>query len=189
MSLLHRTARRSFKIALSSNTSAISRLPFVARPLSSKAPKQGENELLKNAPGWRHEDASESEASVKADREPAFRNVQDLQDETAEHMKRNGSHSSNTTVDSMKDAANNMKDKVSQKSKEYTEKGKEYYEKTKVEAGEVTEDILQGRAKINASPKDESVLGSVKAEAQKAKEHAQESFESAKKAVGMDPNN
>ncbi|KAF9178239.1 DnaJ sub C member 7, partial [Haplosporangium sp. Z 11] len=143
MSLLQRTARRSFSIALSNNTSATSRLPFAARAFSSNAPQWGHNELLKNAPGWKHENASASEASVKADRDPQPTNIQDLQRETVEHVKKTDSRGNKSTIDSVKDVANMMKDEASKKGEEYMEEGKEAFNKAKTQASNMTEDIMR----------------------------------------------
>ncbi|KAG0271881.1 hypothetical protein BGZ95_000258 [Linnemannia exigua] len=113
MSLLRLTARRSLGTALSSTTPAVCRIPVLARPLSIyTAQRQQREDLMKHAPGWKHENASESEASVKADREPHSRDVTHMQQETIKHMKEE------------EDVIDNIKAKVSETASEFVDKAK-----------------------------------------------------------------
>ncbi|KAF9156899.1 hypothetical protein BG015_010834 [Linnemannia schmuckeri] len=112
MSLLRITARRSLNAALSNTAPAVARVPLLARSLASNA-AQKDDELIKHAPGWKHENASESEASVKADREPHSRDVSHMQDETVKHLKRGE-----------EDFVDNLKAKASDTAEEYVNKAK-----------------------------------------------------------------
>ncbi|KAG0057454.1 hypothetical protein BGZ83_010022 [Gryganskiella cystojenkinii] len=50
------------------------------------SPQNFKKDQLKSAPGWREEDASESEADIKADREPLPRGIKELQKESIETL-------------------------------------------------------------------------------------------------------
>ncbi|CAO3570337.1 unnamed protein product [Mortierella alpina] len=143
MSLLRVTARRSLNVALAHNSPAIARVPVLARTFSTNTTlQQQENELLKHAPGWKHENASESEASVKADREPHPANVEHLQNETVKHLKNDRS----TSVQDLKEEAE--------------KKGKEFIDKAKSEIPRQEESVIDG-VKAGAQKVTEFVKGSV----------------------------
>lgn len=74
--------------------------------------------VIKHAPGWKHEQASESEANVKADREPHPRNIEHLQNETIDHLHGDG----DTLLKDMKEKAQAVGRNVAKASKECTDK-------------------------------------------------------------------
>ncbi|KAF9080872.1 hypothetical protein BGX23_001561, partial [Mortierella sp. AD031] len=116
MSLLLRvTARRSFNTALVNTHPVVARAPLLARPFSNHAVQANEQkeELMRHAPGWKRENASESEASVKADREPYTQDVSHMQNETVKHLK-NGEEN----------AVDNLKTRAAEITKEYVDKAK-----------------------------------------------------------------
>ncbi|KAF9159312.1 hypothetical protein DFQ26_006711 [Actinomortierella ambigua] len=61
---------------------------------------QGE---LKSAPGWKEENATDSEADVKADREPLPKNVKELQSESIQNLR-----SKETLFDKVQDEAQHL---------------------------------------------------------------------------------
>ncbi|KAF9987649.1 hypothetical protein BGZ75_000296 [Mortierella antarctica] len=136
------TARRSLNVALVHNSPAIARVPVLARTFSTNTTLQQENELLKHAPGWKRENASESEASVKADREPHPANVEHMQNETVRHLKNDGS----TSVQDLKEEAE--------------KKGKEFLDKAKSEIPQQEESVIDG-VKAGAQKVTDFVKGSV----------------------------
>ncbi|KAF9114769.1 hypothetical protein BGX27_009890 [Mortierella sp. AM989] len=158
MSLLRNPARRSFNVALSNNLPAVTRLPLIARTFSSSQNKNKE-ELLKHAPGWKDEHASESEAIVKADREPHYPDLDHLQRQSVEHLK----GQSDDAVQDLKDKAQAVGDNVSEHTKEYAHKAKEEVQKS-----------------------NETLVDGVKIGAEKVTKFVKESVDTAKKAVGMD---
>ncbi|KAI8597126.1 hypothetical protein EDD21DRAFT_447269 [Dissophora ornata] len=88
MSQLRTTVSRSFSLAQKNGAAPVAAfLPHWVRSFSSSP--QGLNKkkaVLKNAPGWNPALATESEADVKADREPLPGNVEELQRETVRIM-------------------------------------------------------------------------------------------------------
>ncbi|KAK3809190.1 MAG: hypothetical protein J3Q66DRAFT_353180 [Benniella sp.] len=203
MSLFRYTASRT----LIANTRAIPRLPLVAvRPFFSPAPQvEEERDLLKHAPGWKHENASQSEANVKADREPSPPNVKHMQNESVEHLKGKAddmSKSATSTMQDLKGKAQEMSENMSGQSQEYARKAMEVGENMVENVSETTRGAgeyasKQGRemsekakteaskAKKGAEAAGENVMGSVKAGAEKVTQFVKESVDSAKKAVGM----
>ncbi|KAF9962799.1 hypothetical protein BGZ65_007891 [Modicella reniformis] len=198
MSLLRLTAHRSINAAVIHNTRAIIRLPIVAtRTFTSTLPNgvpqiehHPKHDIVKNAPGWKHENASQSEANVKADRAPHPSDLRTLQDESVEHLKNIfSSSSSQSATQTAKEAVNDLKNKaqsmgenLSQKAKgvgenmventmgttrtagEYaTKQGKEMADKSKMEAE---------RVKKGVEEKGESWKDSVKSGAEKVKKDA-----------------
>ncbi|KAG0371326.1 hypothetical protein BC939DRAFT_478681 [Gamsiella multidivaricata] len=146
MSLLRHTARRSFNVALTYNTPAVARLPLFARTISSQAPLFNQKEVIKHAPGWKQENASASEATVKADREPHPKNMKDLQDETVEHLTSDSTHA----VHDLKNEAESMGKKAAAAGERMTENlsgnSKEYADMAK-NAGERISKNLSGNSK------------------------------------------
>ncbi|KAG0203964.1 hypothetical protein BGX28_003932 [Mortierella sp. GBA30] len=82
-----KAAYQFFNEIVASNSTHSARLSVITRAFFSNARQGKESELLKHAPGWKHENASESEASIKADREPQPETLEYLQDETTKHLK------------------------------------------------------------------------------------------------------
>ncbi|KAF9899017.1 hypothetical protein BX616_003361 [Lobosporangium transversale] len=261
MSLLRHTVRRSFNVAIANkNTPAVTRIPLVARTFSSNTPQYNDQNLIKHAPGWEEGNASASEASVKADREPHPEDVRHLQNESVKHLKDKHGDSA-SMVDDLKikaqDAGENMSNQakqyankamnrgetLAQQGKEYAQKAmnvgenmsesltgqsKEYAQKIKNAAEDMTGDLSgkgqeyankakgagaeaakqgqqyaekakqageevskQGqqygeKAKQQAQQASETMMGGVKAGAEKMTQFVKESVDSAKKAVGMD---
>lgn len=161
---------------------------------------------MKHAPGWKHENASQSEANVKADREPAPPNVEHLQNESVEHLKGKGdtmSKSATSAMHGLKNKAQAMSENMSGQSQEYARKTMEAGENMVENVSEKTRGAgeyasKQGRelsekaqaeankAKKGAEAAGENMMGSVKAGAEKVTQFVKESVDSAKKAVGMD---
>ncbi|KAF8948791.1 hypothetical protein BGZ46_005296, partial [Entomortierella lignicola] len=117
---------------------------------------------IKHAPGWRGENASDSEASVKADRENHPANVEDLQKQSVEHLKSDSDHAIHGLKEKVEKAQHIVEENVSQ----VEENTKEFAEKAKKEFGKSGENIVDG----------------VKSGTDKATEFVKESFESVKKA-------
>ncbi|KAF8929264.1 hypothetical protein BGZ47_001173 [Haplosporangium gracile] len=176
MSLLRITARRSLNATLSNTTPAIARVPLLARSLASNAAHK-DDELIKHAPGWKHENASESEASVKADREPHSRDVSRMQDETVQHLKRGE-----------EGFIDNVKAKTSETAEEYVNKAKsagqhakeEYGDKAK-KAGQEAKDKTQAMGS-KMSDQAKKVGEEAKSMGSKASEYGGEYVDQAKKA-------
>jgi len=205
MTLLRFTAvPRSINAAVIHNTRAIIRLPLVAsRTFVSGGPQVDRpQDILKNAPGWKHENASQSEANVKADRSPHPADVRSLQNESVEHLKRSGAHGntfSSTTqsaaqtargaVEDLKKKAQSMGENISEQSKEYTQKAKQVGEnmventmdstRTAGEYAAKQGQEMAGKAqteadrmKKGAEQKGEKVMENVKSGAEKVKQEA-----------------
>ncbi|GJJ78756.1 hypothetical protein EMPS_11115 [Entomortierella parvispora] len=148
MSLYRHSVRRSMNVALANpSTTAHLRPPALSRALSNNAQfnelhqRKKDKTVIKHAPGWKQEDASESEANVKADREPHPRNVEHLQRETVDHLHGDG----DTLLTDMKERAQVIGKNIAKASKEYsdkaqgvgdslTEEGREYLKVAKNEA-------------------------------------------------------
>ncbi|KAG0007371.1 hypothetical protein BGZ80_004735 [Entomortierella chlamydospora] len=123
MSLLRHTARRSFNAVLANNTTAFSRLT-IARGFADHSPQsRGQDNEIKHAPGWRSEDASESEANVKADREDRTpdTNTEHLQRESVEHLMNQVDHA----IHGLKEEVQSAKTNVVKNAKEYANKASE----------------------------------------------------------------
>ncbi|KAF9313140.1 hypothetical protein BG003_005603 [Podila horticola] len=83
MSILHKTARQSSSLASLWRSSSLAQV----RTFSFGA-YNFQKDILKTAPGWDDDNATESEADVKADREPLPKNVEELQKESVENLHR-----------------------------------------------------------------------------------------------------
>ncbi|KAG0034616.1 hypothetical protein BGZ81_003929 [Podila clonocystis] len=83
MSILHKTARQSSSLAFLWRSSSLAQV----RTISIGA-YNFHKDTLKTAPGWDDDNATESEADVKADREPLPKNVEELQRESVESLHR-----------------------------------------------------------------------------------------------------
>ncbi|KAF8986681.1 hypothetical protein BGZ52_008139 [Haplosporangium bisporale] len=81
MSLLQKTARQSASLASLWRNSSLAQV----RTFSIGA-YNFQKDSIKTAPGWSHDDATESEADVKADREPLPKNMEELQKESVENL-------------------------------------------------------------------------------------------------------
>ncbi|KAG0279016.1 hypothetical protein BGZ95_002530 [Linnemannia exigua] len=90
MSVLSTTSRHTVALARRMGRSLI--LP--AAPLSHLNRSFWRKDMIKSAPLWKDENATESEADVKADREPLPHNVHELQRESIKVLqsKHNGNH-------------------------------------------------------------------------------------------------
>jgi len=133
MSLLRITARRSINAALYNTFPAVARVPLAARALSSNAAQSDNEELIKHAPGWKHENASDSEAIVKADREN-HRDVSHLQNETVKHLKKGEEDFVDNIKTRVTETAKDYVDKAKSMGSHVSEQGGEYVDKAK-EAG------------------------------------------------------
>ncbi|KAF9919972.1 hypothetical protein FBU30_010302 [Linnemannia zychae] len=109
----------------------------LVRNLSNQAAHSEDSEgLMKHAPGWKHENASESEANVKADREPQPQDVSHLQDETVKYFKKDGEED---FLDNLKakatEGATSLLHKAKSIGSQASNQGGEYMDKAR-EAGE-----------------------------------------------------
>ncbi|KAF9350236.1 hypothetical protein BGX26_011550 [Mortierella sp. AD094] len=177
MSLIRHTARRSFNVVLVNNTPAVSRLPIIARAFSNNGSQYKDQDAIKHAPGWKNENASESEASVKADREAHPPSTEHLQRESVEHLKSYGDHA----IHDLKNKAQAVEENVSKNAKEYANKAKKEAENVSENAKEYAD-----KAKKEAEKSSETLVDGVKSGAEKVTQFVKESVDSAKKAVGMD---
>ncbi|KAF9138851.1 hypothetical protein BGX30_008648 [Mortierella sp. GBA39] len=134
---------------------------------------------MKHAPGWKHENASESEASVKADREPHFRDVSHMQDDTVKHLKQGG-----------EDLVDNLKTKATETAQEYVNKamsmgsqvsdyGGEYVDKAK-QAGQQAKEEYGGKAQKASQQAKEEVGDKTQAMGSKMSDQAKKVGEEAK---------
>ncbi|KAG0341660.1 hypothetical protein BG000_008350 [Podila horticola] len=81
MSILHKTARQSSSLASLWRSSSLAQV----RTFSFGA-YNFQKDILKTAPGWDDDNATESEADVKADRESQPKSVEMLQRESVERL-------------------------------------------------------------------------------------------------------
>ncbi|KAG0223742.1 hypothetical protein B0O80DRAFT_432967 [Mortierella sp. GBAus27b] len=211
MSFLSYTTRRSLNVGLS-HTRPVARWPLAVRTLSSAATQPRERDAIKHAPGWRHEDASESEANVKADREPPPQDVKSMQHESVKHLKDRASGdelSSSATTAATTQAIHDLKNKAQSLGEDLSGMGHEYAQKARGVGEKVAENVTQAttaagdyagkhgqefsdKTKEAVRPTTgpgagtgENVMGSVKSGAEKVGRFVKESVDSAKKAVGM----
>lgn len=112
--------------------------PLLYRPQSS-APQPQENNSIKHAPGWRHENASQSEANVKADREPLSSNVQSMQKESVRHLKDKDGSTTATASRVMQD----LKNKAQSVGENLSGQGQQVAQKAKSVMGGQEEEISQ----------------------------------------------
>lgn len=92
--------------------------------------------MLKHAPGWKRENASDSEASVKADREPHPPNVEHMQNETVKHLKN----------DRGSPSVQELKEEAEQKGKEFLNKAKD---QTQQKEESVIDGVKTGAQKVS----------------------------------------
>jgi len=134
---------------------------------------------MKHAPGWKHENASESEASVKADREPHSRDVSHMQDDTVKHLKRGE-----------EDLVDNLKTKATETAQEYMDKAKsmgsqvsdyggEYVDKAK-QAGQQAKEEYGGKIQKASQQAKEEVADKTQAMGSKMSDQAKKVGEEAK---------
>ncbi|KAG9062908.1 hypothetical protein KI688_004505 [Linnemannia hyalina] len=161
MSLLRLTARRSVNSALFNGTPGFARVPLLARSLASNAAQKDEKEeLMKHAPGWKHENASESEASVKADREPHSRDVSHMQDDTVKHLKQGEEDfvdhikaKATETAQGYMDKAKSMGSQASDQGGEYVDKAKQAGQQAKEEYGDKNQKASQQAREVGDKTK------------------------------------
>ncbi|KAI1316109.1 hypothetical protein EDD11_010423 [Mortierella claussenii] len=182
MSLLRHTTRRSFNVAMI-NTPAVARLPLFARTFSSQTSLFKDKNVIKHAPGWDHEKASASEASVKADREPHPKNVEHLQQETVKHL-----HQDNGDVlNDMKNKAQSVGENVSQQTKEYANKAKNIGENLADQGKDMSENLSQVAQDAIKNSKEAVAhkVGETNAEnlAEQGKEYAEKAKQGAQQAA------
>lgn len=166
---------------------------------SNAAQKEEREELIKHAPGWKHENASESEASVKADREPHARDVSHMQNETVKHLKRgeedfvdNLKTKATETVQEYVDKAKSMGTQVSDNGGEYVDKAKQagqqakelYGDKTKKAGQQAKEEVGDKTQAMGSKMSDQAkkVGEEVKSMGTKVSEYGGEYVSQAKKA-------
>src|SRR5690606_5089756 len=79
-------------------------------------------DVIKSAPGWDSDLASESEADVKADRDPLPRNVAELQRETVEVIREKDNGASN--IKEFDQATTELEEEIQRVGQEINQRGK-----------------------------------------------------------------
>ncbi|KAF9307889.1 hypothetical protein BGZ91_008117 [Linnemannia elongata] len=179
MSLFRLTAHRSVNTVISNSTPAVARVPLLVRSLASNtAQKEEKEELIKHAPGWKHENASESEASVKADREPYAQDVSHMQHETVKHLKRgeedfvdNLKTKATETAQEVMDKAKSMGSQASDYGGEYVDKAQQAGQYAKEEYGDKAKKAHQ-QAKEEVGDKSQALGSKLSDQAKKVGEEA-----------------
>ncbi|KAF9941631.1 hypothetical protein BGZ75_003464 [Mortierella antarctica] len=195
MSMLRLTPPRLLASARATGAApAAALLPHWTRPFSSSSQNHKKMDVIKSAPGWQEELASESEADVKADREPMPRDIHQLQYESVKAI-REKHHSS------MEDAAQTLKHDFDKAARELNKEVKRFGQemgqtkdqlknefKNKGEEGFKTmkgfERKVEG-VKTHMEHSEDSVMDEVKAGAQRMTNFMKESLDTVKKTVGL----
>ncbi|KAI1300848.1 hypothetical protein EDD11_005938 [Mortierella claussenii] len=159
---------------------------------------------IKSAPGWNPDNATESEAEVKADREPMPSHVKELQDETVETIiEKHGEtfrHSrtvgkDGVTTEDLHIKVEELEDELGQKlGKDMNGKGEKIIDKWAHRAQEAGEKLgkttgaVKGRvdhAEGRIEDAGDTVVDEVKLRAQKVTSFVKDSLDSVKKTVGL----
>ncbi len=158
-------------------------------------------DVIKSAPGWQEELASESEADVKADREPMPRDIHQLQHESVKAI-RDKHHNNNN---SMEDVAQTLKQDFDKATRELNKEVKKFGQEmgqtkehlkhefqSKTEEGFKTMKGFERKAegfKTHMEHSEDSVMNEVKAGAQRMTNFMKESLDTVKKTVGLGSTN
>ncbi|KAG0198461.1 hypothetical protein BGX28_008070, partial [Mortierella sp. GBA30] len=152
-------------------------------------------DVIKSAPGWVEELASESEADVKADREPLPRDLRELQDETIEAIRSRHHTEMETAAHNLKQdfdkATRELKKEVKRFGREMNQAEDEFI----MDSGQEGFDALKGLdlglkdksegVKTHVEHAEDSVIDEVKAGAQRMSSFMKGSVDSVKKTVGL----
>jgi molecular chaperone GrpE (heat shock protein) len=143
--------------------------------------------VLKSAPGWSSDKATESEADVKADREPLPKNVRELQKETVEIIVESEGFSVHGGGSKVKEAAEKLGQRFEKLEdrleKNIEEKGEKAVEKLarRAEAAGTTLGTATGTIKGKADRAEDAVVHEVKSGAEKVSSFVK----GVKKTVGL----
>ncbi|KAG0241376.1 hypothetical protein BGX31_001164 [Mortierella sp. GBA43] len=158
--------------------------------LSSSTQAYNHKDVLKSAPGWSPDKATESEADVKADREPLPRNIRELQKETVEIIvEREEGFSIHGGGSKVKEAAERLGQRFEKLEdrleKNIEEKGEKAVEKLarRAEAAGTTLGTATGTIKGKADRAEDAVVHEVKSGAEKVSSFVK----GVKKTVGLGP--
>ncbi|GJJ76236.1 hypothetical protein EMPS_08595 [Entomortierella parvispora] len=88
MSLLRSAFSSAFALSTIRSSAALPAVSLLSHQnrFFSNSPQNYKREFLKSAPGWNEDNASESEADIKADREPLPKDMKDLQRESVQQL-------------------------------------------------------------------------------------------------------
>ncbi|KAF9951609.1 hypothetical protein BGZ72_006923 [Mortierella alpina] len=154
-------------------------------------------DVIKHAPGWQEELASESEADVKADREPMPRDIHQLQHESVMAIREKHHSTMDTAAQTLKHDFDKATSELNKEVKrfgqemgqtkdqiknEFKNKGEEGFQKMKK-----LERKAEG-VKTHIEHSEDSVMNEVKAGAQRMTDFMRESLDTVKKTVGLDAN-
>ncbi|KAG0322206.1 hypothetical protein BGZ97_008170 [Linnemannia gamsii] len=89
MSALSTASRQSLTLTRMGRALVLPTAPLshLNRSFWSTTQGRGKKDAIKSAPMWNNENATESEADVKADRDPMPSNMNELQRESVEHIR------------------------------------------------------------------------------------------------------
>ncbi|KAF9568329.1 hypothetical protein EC968_002982 [Mortierella alpina] len=198
MSMLRFTPPRLVASARATGVApAATLLPHWSRHFSGSSANHKKMDVIKSAPGWQEELASESEADVKADRDPMPRDIHQLQYESVKAI-REKHHSS------VENAAQTLKHDFDKATRELNEEVKRFGQemgqtkdylkhelKNKGEEGFKSMKDFEHKAegfKTHLEHSEDSVMDEVKAGAQRMTNFMKESLDTVKKTVGLGAN-
>ncbi|CAO3572641.1 unnamed protein product [Mortierella alpina] len=155
-------------------------------------------DVIKSAPGWQEELASESEAYVKADREPLPRDIHALQHESVKAIQEKHHNSMETAAQTLKHDFDKATRELNKEVKRFGQEmgqTKEHLKhglKDKGEEGFKTMKGFERKAegvKTHIEHSEDSVMDEVKAGAQRMTNFMKESLDTVKKTVGLGATN
>ncbi|KAF9365523.1 hypothetical protein BGX34_009666 [Mortierella sp. NVP85] len=160
-------------------------LPHWSRSFSNSTLSNKEKNVIKSAPGWNPDLATESEADVKADRDPLPKNIKELQKETIEVIIENqGGNKVKQAAERISEKFEKFEDKLEKNIEEKGEKAVERLAR-RAEAAGTTLGTATGTIKGRAEHVEETVVDEVKSGAHKVSSFVKGSLDSVKKTVGL----
>ncbi|KAF9190979.1 hypothetical protein BGZ51_007997 [Haplosporangium sp. Z 767] len=190
MSLLRTTATRSFAVARIHGAAPMATfLPLWSRSFSNTFGVY-KKDVIKSAPEWNPDLASESEADVKADRDPMPRNVAELQRETVEVIRERDSVAGN--LKEFDEATSELEKEVHRVGQEVSQRGEKIM-KGMDHMVEEAYDVLKGLGGISRDANNgvehtedvDIMMDDVKNGAQEPGHFMKETPESAKRPGGL----
>ncbi|KAF9584068.1 hypothetical protein BGW38_007697 [Lunasporangiospora selenospora] len=152
MSLIISSSQRSFQLLRQLGTApAAATAAAVSHKASryfSSTPKAHLKDQLKSAPGWNEANASESEADIKADREPLPSNVKELQRESVEAIKED------MKADKYKSFEEKVEIHIHETSEQFKSYGKDFQRQAKDFEEKVDQRIHDASNQLNNQGKD-----------------------------------
>ncbi|KAG0261046.1 hypothetical protein BG011_001404 [Mortierella polycephala] len=188
MSLLRTAATRSFAVGRIHGAAPMATfLPLWSRSFSNTTGVY-KKDMIKSAPGWDSDLASESEADVKADRDPLPRNVAELQRETIEVIREKDSVANN--MKEFDQATNKLEEEVHRVGQEMNLHGKNIMkgmDHMVEEAFDVLKELerFPKNAKNRFEYTEDEVVEDVKDGTQKVGHFMKETLDSVKRTVGL----